>query len=494
MSKSLQIQYLFSKKSTRIELCKRSFKYFFQYYLNWWIQYNKFANYHLDRFKAVDKWINVYCEWHRDSAKTTILGLAVEIRKICYNKSFFICNLCYDKKKAQSFNYIIVSELLKNKLIKEDFGILFSKKNIGNTDEEELKKTGISEFITISWIKVKAFWMWEAIRWEIHNHKTMWIVRPSHIMLDDIDNTWNTKNTKIIDSDMDFIKWEVFWGMEWLNSQVIWIGNVVRQDWRNIRQKRLIAKNNAWKVFSNFIYWEAGSTSWDIQRDRFVETEAEALEINKIAKNKVLSLEKKREVEGTWFTQNWIWVGIKIWDIVIKPEWIKIDDTEHEYSHKVIWVDPAFSLKNKSDPIGIVIVWFFKKDWVNYKHILYSTKLVGKDKDEVIFENKIKALYKLFWTVRINIEGNVWWEVLGRLLKKKWLAVDIVRAAKDKITRLKENEWEFMLWHILFKSCTQDLIDQLLLFTWEDWNEDDMVEAMVWGLKQKALEFRLWSL
>ena len=92
---------LLSKKSTRIALCERSFKHFVIYYFYESLRFSKLAEYHFEWFKAVDQGLNIYCEGHRESAKTTLLGIAYEARLICYKKARFICNLCYDAEKAK---------------------------------------------------------------------------------------------------------------------------------------------------------------------------------------------------------------------------------------------------------------------------------------------------------------------------------------------------------------------------------------------------------
>jgi len=84
--------------------------------------------------------------------------MAFEIRKICFEKCDFICNLCYDKNKARAFNKMIAIELLQNRKIINDFGMLFAKKK-SNIEEDDLLERGINEFVTTNYIKVKAFGM-----------------------------------------------------------------------------------------------------------------------------------------------------------------------------------------------------------------------------------------------------------------------------------------------------------------------------------------------
>jgi hypothetical protein len=78
-------------------------------------------------------------------------------------------------------------------------------------------------------VKVKAFGMGESVRGEQFRHPKKGVRRPDHLMLDDIDNADNTKNTALIDKDMFFLQNEVFGGLvHW--AQIIYLGNVVRMD------------------------------------------------------------------------------------------------------------------------------------------------------------------------------------------------------------------------------------------------------------------------
>lgn len=71
------------------------------------------------------------------------------------------------------------------------------------------------------------------------------------------------------------------------------------------------------------------------------------------------------------------------------------------------------------------------------------------------------------------------------------MAVDIVSANKDKVTRLKEHELAIQNGEIFFvNGGTEGLISQLLDFTGEEGNRDDLVDAFVYSLRTEA--FRFW--
>ena len=476
MNKQELLLNILSKKNTRISYLEKDFYNFFIYYFQKHIKYPKLAPFHKDWCKTAQDWLNMYVEWHRESAKTTILWMAYEIWCICYQKRNFICNLCYDKDKAKSFNKLIAQELIHNVLLLQDFWVLYSKKSSAY-NEEDLSEKWINEFVTTNYIKVKAFWMWEAIRWEVFNSKTKWNVRPSLIFLDDIDNNKNTKNINIIKADMDFLNWEVIGWLDKNYGQIIWLWNIIRKDWRNPRKREEIRNNPNWKLYSNFIYWEAGNTTWPIQWERYVETEKESI-------NNQISLDSIRMEEWSNFNQNWLWIPLIKWQSIIKEEWIRYTREDIKFDYIQIWVDPAFSLKTWSDAIWIVVTGFKKINETIYKYGIYCKKLEWTQKDEDIAEKIIESLYNKYWVARILVEKNNWWEIFWRLLQKKWLSVEIVNATKDKLSRFKEHEWDLMRWQIFFYPECSELVNEMLDFTWDDWWQDNLVDAFVHSLQE----------
>lgn len=482
----LELQ-LLSKKNTRIVLCERSFKHFVIYYFYESLRFPKLAEYHFERFRAVDQGLNIYCEGHRESAKTTLLGIAYEAWTICYKKARFICNLCYDAEKAKWLNFMLANMLGNNQRIVEDFGRLYAKKQRTLNDDDYMLKSGIGEFITTNGIKVKAFGMGQALRGEIHYHHEYGIVRPDFLLLDDLDNSKNTKNKTLIADDFAFLQQEVFWCMD-TNGIKVCLWNVVRQDGRNVRMKNEYKKNPRWICFSNFIYGEAGTESWTPLWSRYVNTEKEAEEVNKYIPNKdecVVSLQAKRAEEWSGFIQNWLWIPMSAGQTVIelkRCQKIKKADLPEKFDYIQIGGDPAFSTKTSSDSFGIVVTGHVIKEDIHYKYILEAIKLQGEDKLQEHVEEVFESLYHKYGVSLIKVENNNGGALFARALQKRHLAVEIVSATRDKLSRLKEYEGDFMREYIFFlEDMTEELINQLINFTGEDWNEDDLVDAMVWS-------------
>jgi len=482
---------ILSRYDTRKEYLGKDFYNFFLYYFSAHIHFPKMATFHKEWCRTAEKGTNIYIEGCRGIAKTTILWMAFEIWKICYKKTSFICNLCYDKKKAIAFNRMIVTELVTNiKLVGEDgesgdFWKLYSKLS-SNHKNPEIAEKWIAEFITTSWIKVKAFWMGEAVRWEVFNAQWKWNVRPDHLFVDDIDNTKNTKNINIIQENMNFIHGEVLGSLA-PDCQIIWSWNVIRKDGRNPRQKKAVKKNKYWKIFSNFLYGEAWIASWNIQWERYVETEKEARQLNKNIlnkKNQHLSIEKIKELLQHDYASNFLWIPLLKWQTAVKEEWIQYTQEKVEFDYTQIGIDPAFSLKTWSDAIWIVVTGYKRIKEVWYKYVILCKKLEWEKKDEDIAEKIIHSLYNKYNCKRVVVEKNNGWELFGRLLQKKWMAVEVPSATKDKLTRFKEHEGMLMRWEVLFTPEAEELVDELLEFTGEDGWEDNLVDAFVWSLKE----------
>ncbi|MDR0607550.1 MAG: hypothetical protein LBG52_04255 [Candidatus Peribacteria bacterium] len=73
------------------------------------------------------------------------------------------------------------------------------------------------------------------------------------MLVDDIDNIFNTKNTALIDKDMLFIQNEAFGSLA-NYAKIVVLGNIIRMDGRNVRIRETYKTNPQRKVFSSFLY------------------------------------------------------------------------------------------------------------------------------------------------------------------------------------------------------------------------------------------------
>ena len=67
------------------------------------------------------------------------------------------------------------------------------------------------------------------------------------------------------------------------------------------------------------------------------------------------------------------------------------------------------------------------------------------------------------------------------MLKKEGMAVDVINAEKDKVTRLREYEGAFNRGEIFFDPDMSDGLEKQLL-AFPNVDHDDLVDAMVYSL------------
>lgn len=89
----------------------------------------------------------------------------------------------------------------------------------------------------------------------------------------------------------------------------------------------------------------------------------------------------------------------------------------------------------------------------------------------------VKEFYRKYNIQMIFIESNNGGEIIGRMLKREGLAVTLVKASKDKVTRLREWEGAFDSGLVYFLPGTEVGVEQLISFPFGA--KDDRVDAMV---------------
>ena len=89
----------------------------------------------------------------------------------------------------------------------------------------------------------------------------------------------------------------------------------------------------------------------------------------------------------------------------------------------------------------------------------------------------VKELYVKYNIQMIYVESNNGGEIIARMLKREGLAVTVVKAIKDKVTRLREYEGAFDSGWVYFLPGTEVGVEQLLSFPFGA--KDDRVDSMV---------------
>jgi len=413
------------------------------------------AKFHKEMNKDLLSWKNLLWIMFRMSWKTT-KAIVYIIYSIVYKKHKFITFYAFDKAKAKSKIFWLVSELIINKRLKAIYWEIYPVQKI---DKDSLQKKSIWEFITTNWIKVKAFWINESPRWELHI-TSEWAYRPDLVLFDDIDVEKSVNNKDIIDKNYQFIKWEV---LGWLDrtSRIIFLWNIIKQDWLVPRFEKEFKKNKRWIVRR-----KAVKENWKIVWSYFTEK---------------LLKEFKEDQGEIAFNQNYLLIPYVDWQVIIWREYIQYVDILPPKLEYYIWIDPAISEKETSDAFAIVVAWYDRKS-KNY-YIVESIALNWKQKEPFKATQIIKNLYIKYRPRYLVVETVAFQKVMSKLLKAEWMAVKDYKTTKDKITRLREKQYLFEQQRVFFTNNNQELIEQLVNFP--NVKNDDLVDAMLFSLEDK---------
>lgn len=474
------VDYIFSKNS-KSKVRKAYFENDFLLFCFYYFPHeflHALADFQIEYIENLEDWLNVFFVWFRECWKSMILT-QYYVYCICYRKKRFIMHYNSEIEQAKSMLRDVVMILEENEKIIADFGYLYLPE--WWRKQKDKKQKSISEFITENGIKVKAMSIWKSPRGQKFVYK--WVTyRPDLIWFDDIDTNKNTKNSDIIEADINFILWEVF-GWASAHTQFIFLWNVINDIGRVISLKNHFESDPKAGVK---IFWIPIRQKWKITWDRFVATDKEAKEKNKNISDPrefFISLESRRRLQGTiGFNQNYNLIPYKKGQKVISLSMIQYYQNLPKNYKIVIWIDPAFSEKTNTDPIWITITAHEKYWKDNFYYIIESLSLEWEEKNYTKFVKIIKELYQKYKASWVIIENNNWWGILWDMLKRERLAVRIVSAKKDKVTRLTEYQGLFERWFIKFNSdlaYTWKLIEQLKEFPNAD--HDDMVDSMVYS-------------
>ena len=274
-------------KEQRVYACEKSFPHFCYYYFTEYFT-KKSAPFHWDFFQDCQDMVDGKLKevaWiaFRESAKTSVAKLFI-LWCILYKKKHYINYDSYDKSNSESALFDIAINLQSNKKILADFGQVYypsSQKTLGN-DLKETKIKRISNFITETGVKVEAFSTQEPIRGRIFKN-----FRPDLVVLDDIESAKTKDSYPTILKIKEHVN-EMRAGLP-EESCVLYLGNYITED-GVISYVMDILKDRKNAIVRNIPVIIDGKPSWP---DKYVLTDAEAMEIAKTGK-KIISLEEKR--------------------------------------------------------------------------------------------------------------------------------------------------------------------------------------------------------
>lgn len=456
-------------------------QYYFREYFSFWTPPAL-----LKYYKALEEWRNVYFEWFRWCAKTTIAQMflnyviAYRLRRNIMWYSQTIDNA------EENLTYVANSFIWDTdwgKRFVNDFGNLYYPETINRKGQKKIKR--LDKFVTENDCYVRAMSLGTSPRGKNYTAPD-WKFRPDLLIFDDVDTIASTQSQKKIDKNFEFMLNEVLWGTT-SNTQIIFLWNTIYEDWLVPRFREHIKWDKSREVIFLPIYDDYGK----IIRDRFVETDEEAQEKNQFiteGNKKYTSLQsERRRLWSISFEQNYLLkpfvqgMHIITRDMIQRFRWSE----DMKFDSIQIWVDPAVSEKQGTDFFAITVVWF---KWEN-RYILECIALQGRDKNIKNACQIVKQLYIKWKASRVVVETVAFQQVLKTIFMNMWMATKEVKTHKDKTTRLMEKQFLFENLKVYFAQnpwCDL-LIEELLSFP--NVEHDDRVDSMLMALTDKWKKF-----
>ena len=429
-------------------------------------------------YDALESWKNVFIEWFRWSAKTTITQMYVAW---CIANKFRRNIMWYSQtidNATENLTYIANSFIWDTESwwrFVRDYWNLYYPETIIKQGQKKMKR--VDKFVTENECYVRAMSLWTSPRWKNFTASD-WKFRPDLLVFDDVDTIASCQSKKRIDKSFEFLLNEVLW---WTTSatQMIFLWNTIYEDWLVPRFREHIKNDKNWLSIRIPIY-EDNKIVWD----RFVETDEEALKLNewiKESNKKYTSLEtERRRLWTISFNQNYMLIPYVLGQHIITRDMIQYDNNclSYTFDRIVIWVDPAISTKEWADNFAISVVWYL---W-DRRYVLECIALNGKEKDIWNATNIVKSLYHKWNANVVVVETVAYQAVLKTIFQNMWLAVEETKTSKDKRTRLMEKQILFENHRVYFyPKTTEELVDELLIFP--NWEHDDRIDSLLFALK-----------
>ena len=479
----------------RIKENKQARKYYYSMDFFWYCNYYFREYFSFDTpeclkryYQAIEQWKNVYFKWFRWCAKTTIAQMYVNYC-IAYKKRRNIMWYSQTIDNAEeNLTYIANSFIWDTDWWERfiyDFWNLYYPEYKTTNWQKKIKR--IDKFVTENECYIRAMSLWTSPRWKNYTASDG-KYRPDLIILDDVDTIASTQSKKKIDKNFEFLLNEI---LGWTTGacQIIFLWNTIYEDWIVPRFEEHIKNDKNRETIILPIYDE----QHNIVRDRFVETDEEAEQLNiwiTDSNKKYTSLEtEKRRLWSISFNQNYLLIPYVIWQHIITRDMIKYVEKDQLplFTKIQIWVDPAVSEKQWTDRFAICVIWFFEQR----RYVLECIWLQGTEKNIKRACEVVRNLYIKRKATRVIVETVAYQLVLKWIFKEMWLAVQEQKTTKDKTTRLLEKQILFEDWKVFFTDWTADLVDELLAFP--NWDYDDMVDSMLFALTDNTKSFYIWA-
>ncbi len=325
----------------RVFLCKNSFLLFAIYYFKEYFTY-PIADFHKDFNNDLHDLVEGKIRevaWiaFRESAKTSYAKLFI-IWLICYNQRRYINVDSFDKENAERILFDVAYELVNNKRLQNDYGILFSKER----GIKDIKQNRINNFVTENGIRVEAHSTQESVRGRIHLNQ-----RPDFLLFDDIESN-KTKDSEAYTKQVKDHLTEAMAGIS-PNGFILYLGNYITE-YGNIQWLMDRAKVDERIRIRNIPIMIDNKPTWE---SKYATTDKEAEETGKVSIE-----DKQRQLGSLVFSYEMMNMPIDDSVAEFKKEWIQTA-TEDEIKHlnilTFIAIDTAVSKKDSADFTGVTI-------------------------------------------------------------------------------------------------------------------------------------------
>lgn len=344
-------------------LASESFGLFCIYYFKPYFKYS-LASYHYDFFKDCEDLIeNKIREvaWiaFRESGKTSIAKLFV-IWLIATGKRRYINVDSFDKENAERILFDVAFEMVNNKRLQADFGVLFSKER----GIDDIKQNRINNFVCQNGVRVEAHSTQESVRGRLHLNQ-----RPDCLILDDIE-TNKTKDSQAYTKQVQDHITEAMAGLS-PDGFMLYLGNYITE-YGNIDYIFKRALNDKGIRVRNIpVILDNGRPAWE---SKYALTDEEAIRTGKVSIE-----DKQRQLGSLVFSYEMMNKPIDEMTAEFKKEYAQF--STEEYLGKIdtncyITIDSAVSEKESADFTGITInrVSVDNKWFINTYRLKYNSK------------------------------------------------------------------------------------------------------------------------
>ena len=350
-------------------LCEQSFILFAIFYFKDYFKYS-LAPYHYDFSQDLHDLVDGNIRevaWiaYRESAKTTFAKLFV-IWMICYKKRLYINLDSFDKENSERILFDVAYELVNNKRLQADYGVMFSKER-GITD---IKQNRINNFVTENGIRVEAHSTQESVRGRLHLNQ-----RPDCLICDDIETNKTKDSAAYTKQVRDHIT-EAMAGMS-PDGFILYLGNYI-SEYGNIAWLMDRAKTDKNIRVRNIPVMANGQPLWG---SKYALTDEEAQKTGKVSIE-----DKQRQLGSLVFSYEMMNKPIDEMMAEFKKDFVQMETMEKVRqldTRCYVTIDSAVSEKESADFTGITINWVSPENKWYVK--TYRLKINSKDLIDHLF-------------------------------------------------------------------------------------------------------------